>query len=484
MNEGEKKVAAIMLVAFLGLASIPFLFEYSPLSKPVNTSPLYTDEKLVLSYYYPWFHNGTNYTGALGGEIEEKNDGTEWSRWGSPTSPNYNYTVASTLNESQVYYWKNGGSRNYSWASIAQWPTDGLYDVANPIQIGKFYNRSINAGIDVLIGDFFGDYGFQTTEMKNHIAVAENRSARGLSSPKITFMLGTSWGPEQQWWGPTELDGTGWGPISHSMFIYQYVKSYLDLYGNNSHFFQVNGKPVFFTWATYKPGFDVWKEAMDLLRERYEFYIIVDWGYMKPGPIETKWLDLYDGSVFYNPVGYLYNDGPVDNSPNKYENLFWLDWENDLSDTNGGIAPEITRHSQINSPTIRTMYENMKRYHASRGKFWAPTVIPGYDDRQIYPHENSFVGRSHTTNYGSRLTYCGMWEDALSIDPEWVMICSFNEIHEGTEIDHSVEYGDLYMKLTQIYSTALKTGIPFDKAEIDRLEQIDDYTLLNETGLL
>nr|MDO8119002.1 hypothetical protein [Candidatus Sigynarchaeota archaeon] len=197
--------------------------------------------------------------------------------------------------------------------------------------------------------------------------------------------------------------------------------------------------------------------AMEMLREDYEFYIIVDWGYMKPGPPGPEWVDLFDGFVLYNPVGYLFNDAPVPNAPNKYTNLFWLDWANS-NDPNKGVAPEIIRHSQIQSPTIKTMFRDVKRYYASLNKFWAPTVIPGYDDRMIYPHEHSYVGRNHTTNYGARLTYDGMWEDALAIDPPWVMVCSWNEIHEGTEIDASVEYGDLFINRTAYYSGIFKQG--------------------------
>ncbi|MEX2715167.1 MAG: hypothetical protein Q6370_002580, partial [Candidatus Sigynarchaeota archaeon] len=452
----DSTVAGTMHVA--GLISLPLLVYYIPFmleiyqdARLVQTHPL-AREKHVLAYYYPWFHNGTNYTGALGDAIVEKGNATGWARWGSPEDPCYNYTLASSLTQQQVYYWRNGLERNYSWASIAHWPLDGLYDVSDPDQINRHFDRMNRAGIDVLIGDFFGDYEFQDPTMDGYLAVAANRSAEGKPSPKITFMLGVSWGPEQEWWGPTSRNGSGWGIISHAEYIYHYVKSYLDAHGNDAHFFRVNGKPVFFTWATYVPGYDVWKAAMAMLREDYDFYIVVDWGYQKPGPPGPEWVELFDGFVFYNPVGYLFNEGPVPNTPNKYANLWWLDWANS-NDVNKGIAPEITRYGEVQSPTIRTMFRNMKRYYTGLGKFWAPTVIPGYDDRQIYPHANSFVGRAGTTNYGSKLTYDGMWEDALACEPAWVLICSWNEIHEGTEIDASVEYGDLFINRTMHYTS-------------------------------
>ncbi|MFX0099988.1 MAG: hypothetical protein ACFFCS_10445 [Candidatus Hodarchaeota archaeon] len=485
MADSGKKALAGLFIAVFAFSSLPFLLDSVYEYVVVNDSPLIGD-KLVLTYYYPWFYNGTNYSGSLGGEIVEPGNASHWGRWGSPENPNYNYTVASSLNQSQVYYWKNSGERNYSWASIAQWPIDGLYDVADPDQINRHFDRMNYAGIDVMIGDFFGDYEWEKPTMDNFIAVAQNRTAEGKTSPKITFMLGTSFADDFEPWGPDELNKTGAkdGPVEWWEFIYHYIKSYLDAHGDKDEFFRVNGKPVFFTWATYRAGYENWTRALSELRKTHDFYIVVDWGYQKPGPPEPHWVELFDGFVHYNPVGYLYNDAPVSNSPNKYENLFWLDFANDPTDANGGVAPEITRHSLVNSPTLNQIFKNMQRYYASFDKFWAPTIIPGYDDRQIYPHENSFVGRKHTTNYGSRLTYCGMWEDALDCDPSWVMICSYNEIHEGTEIDLTVEYGDLFIELTRIYSTAFKAGTVPDRNAIQRLESMTDYTLLNETGFL
>lgn len=453
LRDGAK--AALLLVIVGGIAAaLPFAMELYQDASLVQDHPL-AAEKLVLAYYYPWFGNGTNYTGALGGQIAEPGTGTEWRRWGSPEHPGYNYTAASSLTQEQVNYWQHGLERNYSWTSVAHWPLDGLYDVSDPDLINRHYDRALRAGVDVFIMDFYNDYAFQHPVMNNYLAVAANRSASGIASPRLTVMLGVSFGADKEWWGPTARDGSGWGPISQAEYLYHFLKSYIDAHGSDPHFFTVGGKPVFFTWATYMPGDDVWKKAMDMLREDHDFYLVVDWGYVKPGPTPPRWLELFDGAVFYNPVGYLVNEEQPANTPNNYTNLPWLDWANS-DDPNKGVAPPIVRHGQVQSPSIRAMFASMKRYFTSMGKFWAPTVIPGYDDRQIYPHEHSYVGRRDTTNYGARLTYDGMWEDALACDPAWVMVCSWNELHEGTEIDCSVEWGDLFINRTTHYSAILK----------------------------
>ncbi len=40
--------------------------------------------------------------------------------------------------------------------------------------------------------------------------------------------------------------------------------------------------------------------------------------------------------------------------------------------------------------------------------------------------------------------------------PDWVLITTFNEWHEGSEIEPSVEYGSLFITLTNEYATQFK----------------------------
>jgi len=48
------------------------------------------------------------------------------------------------------------------------------------------------------------------------------------------------------------------------------------------------------------------------------------------------------------------------------------------------------------------------------------------------------------------------WRVAMEQNPNWIMICSWNEWHEGSEIEPSVEYGDYYIRLTREYADKFK----------------------------
>ena len=80
------------------------------------------------------------------------------------------------------------------------------------------------------------------------------------------------------------------------------------------------------------------------------------------------------------------------------------------------------------------------RLARAHGRISCLTVIPGYDDTKIRtPGINA-------ERQGGQ-TYRVLWEEAITADPDWVPITSWNEWHEGSEIEPSWEDGDAYLKL-------------------------------------
>jgi glycoprotein endo-alpha-1,2-mannosidase len=84
---------------------------------------------------------------------------------------------------------------------------------------------------------------------------------------------------------------------------------------------------------------------------------------------------------------------------------------------------------------------------AGPGKISTLTVIPGYDDRN--------TGRSPprpvTDRWGGE-TYHVLWQEAIAAVPDYVLITSWNEWHEGSEIEPSVEYGSRILDETAAFS--------------------------------
>jgi hypothetical protein len=66
------------------------------------------------------------------------------------------------------------------------------------------------------------------------------------------------------------------------------------------------------------------------------------------------------------------------------------------------------------------------------------TACPGFDDRRV-SKPGLFIDRSDGG------TYRGAWSVALAAQPDWVLVRSFNQWHEGSEIEPSVEFGSRYL---------------------------------------
>lgn len=80
------------------------------------------------------------------------------------------------------------------------------------------------------------------------------------------------------------------------------------------------------------------------------------------------------------------------------------------------------------------------------GRISAVVVMPGWDDLK--------VNSANTNAYGTRVDrasgklYTALWQEATSEAPDWIVVNSFNQWHNGTEIEPSVELGNEYLKLT------------------------------------
>jgi glycoprotein endo-alpha-1,2-mannosidase len=80
------------------------------------------------------------------------------------------------------------------------------------------------------------------------------------------------------------------------------------------------------------------------------------------------------------------------------------------------------------------------------------TVIPGYDDTKIRK-PGLAVERYDGELYGLQ------WEQAIATDPHWVLVTTFNEWHEGSEIEPSLQYGNKYIDLTGQFAAQFKSTV-------------------------
>jgi hypothetical protein len=90
-------------------------------------------------------------------------------------------------------------------------------------------------------------------------------------------------------------------------------------------------------------------------------------------------------------------------------------------------------------------------------KLWVATLSPGWDDRRAGCKADVRVpSAAHQRARQDGAFYRATFEAALASQPDWLWVNSFNEWVEGTYIEPSVAYGDLYLRLTQTFAAQFK----------------------------
>ena len=87
-------------------------------------------------------------------------------------------------------------------------------------------------------------------------------------------------------------------------------------------------------------------------------------------------------------------------------------------------------------------------------KVYVATVMPGYDDRKTGRGNAFAVGREDGAYYARS------WQAAIGSAPDWIVINSFNEWPEGTYIEPSQTYGNLFLDLTAQWTAVFRGSAP------------------------
>jgi hypothetical protein len=193
-------------------------------------------------------------------------------------------------------------------------------------------------------------------------------------------------------------------------------------YGTQPAFLKVDDKPVIFVYGRVMAQVPLasWPAIIQRVREEFgsDFLLIAD-GYRE------SFARMFDGVHTYNICGWV-----RDKSPEELRAL------------------------------SRDSFQDAVRLAKRHDKISCVTVIPGYDDTKI---------RSPGLNAQRQdgRTYEVLWEEAIAADPDWVLITSWNEWHEGSEIEPSWEHGDKYLGITQSYASRFR-ATPYSQVQVPK----------------
>lgn len=100
----------------------------------------------------------------------------------------------------------------------------------------------------------------------------------------------------------------------------------------------------------------------------------------------------------------------------------------------------------------------LERYNSAHGSSrpFIATAMPGYDDLK--------VRGGHRRDRANGDYYRGTWQTAIDRNAAAVILTSFNEFFEGTYIEPSEQFGDLYLRLTKELSDKYHASQPLPAA--------------------
>lgn len=184
------------------------------------------------------------------------------------------------------------------------------------------------------------------------------------------------------------------------------LKNLLANHAQHPAYLRVDGKPVVFFWREQKYSVDEWRAIRDQVDPNRQSLWIAE-GVKEQLP----YLSVFDGFHLYS-----------------------IAWASD-------VAAELQKWSP-----------RVKAYGAD--KTWVATVMPGADNSKSPQAEKVIRARRGGDFYRET------WNAAFATYPDWIIITSWNEWVEGTMIEPSVSYGNLYLDITTSFAARFHAGLP------------------------
>lgn len=185
-------------------------------------------------------------------------------------------------------------------------------------------------------------------------------------------------------------------------------------FGTNRSFLKVDGKPVIFAYGRVMGEVPMasWPEIISQARAQAGDFLLIADGY------RAGYTRYFDGLHTYNICG-------------------------EVAGKSGNALRQFAADS----------FADAVKLARSCNRISCLTIIPGYDDTKIR-HPGLKADRADGE------TYRILWDEAIRANPDWILITSWNEWHEGSEIEPSFEDGDKYIKITGQFAPRFRDSAP------------------------
>ncbi len=271
------------------------------------------------------------------------------------------------------------------------------YGSDDPAAIGRHVQQALGAGIDGFLLHWFAPGERTDANMAQLLAQS---GGTGFQS-SVVFL-------RHLWHGSP-------GPSQDSLV--EALSYLIGTYGGHPNFLRLDGKPViFFADMQRVPGgspVEAWRAIRDRVDPQRQTWWIVE-------GLDPSYLSVFDGLYVYKITHA----------------------------TDPACYAKAGRWA-----------ESVRAAEATYGspKLWVGTISPGYDDTRAGCRSDARVpSAAQRRERDSGSFYRATYDAAAASGPDWLLVQSWNEWVEGTYVEPSAQYGDLYLQLTREFAAAFK----------------------------
>lgn len=332
--------------------------------------------------------------------------------------------------------WGEANTNRHELSKTARYPVKGPYSSHDPAIINWQIDQAKAHGITGFVVSWWGKGKWESWHDQSLALLLK-------CAEKKDFKVSVYWEQERD---------TGAHLVQFAVDDLSYV---LQRYGKSKAFLKVDGKPVIFVYDRVESQTPLasMAEIIQKTRAKAGDFLLIGQG--------------YQGSL-----AYLFDGLHTEYEHGKMKLYLLADSASDkLNEFREWASESFTRGAQI------------ARQH---GRIVCPMIIPGFNNIKSSP------AHVMAHRYDGQ-TYRAMWEAALKTKPDWILISSWNEWLEGTEVEPSLELGEKYLQITAKYAKpflkSARVPVPPPTVNLPRLfpgttNQLDKLLAGRTVGIL
>lgn len=291
-------------------------------------------------------------------------------------------------------HWSDVDTEKRTIGSSTNYPALGPYDSHDPGVIDRHCAWAKQAGIDGLVISWWGRDSFEDQAVPGILEAAARHDL------KVAIYI--------------ERVPRGEG-LAAAQPTADEIRHLTDTYGRHPAFLRLDDRPVLFAYVRLNEQLTDagWNAVFAALRAQNATQPVIIGDRPPPGIAPN-----FDGWHTYDPMGQIFHERARFDDLDAWARHTFADW--------------IGQGRDIDGITF-------------------VTVCPGYDDRYFR------APGVHVARDDGR-TYRTLWNNAIAADPDWILITSFNEWHESSEIEPSDQHGMVYLDITREMTAQWKSA--------------------------